>query len=156
MLRVVLAALHLLALGIGLGAVVARSAALRARPFGRAEAARAFAADGWWGVAAMLWLATGVWRLMAGTEKATAYYTHNHVFLAKMGCFVAILLLEGWPMVTLLRWRSAARRGGSGWYPNIDTARRMAVIGWLEAVLVIVMVFLATAMARGFGAAVTR
>jgi uncharacterized membrane protein len=32
----------------------------------------------------------------------------------------------------------------------------MAVIGWLEAVLVIVMVFLATAMARGFGAAVTR
>ena len=151
MLRVVLAALHLLALGIGLGAVISRSGALRARPFGRAEAARAFAADGWWGVAAMLWLATGVWRLMAGTEKATAYYTHNHVFLAKTGCFVAILVLEAWPMVTLLRWRAAARRGGSGWHPNTDTGRNMAIVGYVEALLVIVMVFLATAMARGMG-----
>jgi putative membrane protein len=155
MLRVVLAALHLLALGIGLGAVLSRSAALRARPFGRAEAARAFAADGWWGVAAMLWLATGVWRLMAGTEKAASYYTHNHVFLAKMGCFVAILVLEAWPMVTLLRWRSAARRGGSGWHPHTDTARRIATVGYVEALLVVVMVFLATAMARGYGGPVS-
>jgi putative membrane protein len=151
MLRVVLAALHLLALGIGLGAVLSRSAALRARPFARSDAARAFAADGWWGVAAMLWLATGVWRLMGGTEKATAYYTHNHVFLAKMGCFVAILVLEASPMVTLLRGRSAARRGGSGWHPNSDTARRIAAVGYVEALLVVVMVFLATAMARGYG-----
>jgi putative membrane protein len=153
MLRVVLAALHLLALGIGLGAVVGRSAALRSRPFARADVIRAFRADGWWAVAAVLWLATGIWRVVAGTEKATTYYMHDSLFFAKMGCFVAILLLEVWPMLTLMRWRSKARRGGSGWHPNADTASRIALIGYLEAALVVAMVALAAAMARGYGAA---
>jgi putative membrane protein len=153
MLRVVLATLHLLALGIGVGAVVGRSAALSARPLARNAVIRAFRADAWWAVAAVLWLATGIWRVTAGTEKPTAYYMRNTLFLAKLACFVAVLLLELWPMLTLIRWRSAARRGGSGWHPNADTASRMAVIGYVEAALVVVMVALAAAMARGYGAA---
>src|SRR3989449_11375442 len=56
--RWLLAALHLLALGVGLGAVWARGRALRdARDASGLR--RAFYADTWWGVAALLWIGTG-------------------------------------------------------------------------------------------------
>ena len=151
MLRITLAALHLVALGIGLGAVWARARGLGARPLDRASVRRVFAADGWWGVAAVLWLATGLWRLLAGTEKATAYYVANHIFLAKMGFFVAILLLELWPALTLMRWRRVAARSGASWTPDGSTAARMRAISYLEALLVVAMVIAAVMMARGYG-----
>jgi putative membrane protein len=151
MLRLLLAALHLIALGIGLGAVWARANALN-RPLDRAAMVRAFRADAWWGVAAVLWIATGVWRLVAGTEKATTYYMHNHVFYTKMAFLVIILLLEIGPMITLIRWRQIAGRGTSAWNPNPAAARRIARISYVEAALVIAMVFAAVAMARGYGA----
>ena len=154
MLRITLAVLHLLALGIGLGAVWARARSLGARPLDRASVRRVFAADGWWGVAAALWLATGLWRLFAGTEKATAYYVANHIFLAKMGFFVAILLLELWPAITLVRWRRVAPRSGASWTPDASTAARLRAISYLEAVLVVAMVIAAVMMARGYGVTV--
>jgi putative membrane protein len=151
MLRLLLAALHLIALGIGLGAVWARAAALN-RPLDRAGMVRAFRADTWWGIAAALWIATGLWRLLAGTEKATTYYLHNHVFFLKMAFLVIILLLEIGPMITLIRWRQIAGRGTSAWNPNPAAARRIAHISYIEAALVVAMVFAAVAMARGYGA----
>ena len=151
MLRLFLAAMHLLALGIGLGAVWARGNAL-SRPLDRAAMVRAFRADTWWGGAAALWIATGVWRLLAGTEKATTYYMHNQAFFAKMGFLVIILLLEVGPMITLIRWRQIAGRGTSAWNPNPAAARRIARISYIEAALVVAMVFAAVAMARGYGA----
>jgi putative membrane protein len=151
MLRLVLAAMHLIALGIGLGAVWTRANAL-SRPLDRAAMVRAFRADAWWGIAAALWIVTGVWRLLAGTEKPTSYYTHNHVFFAKMGFLAIILLLEIGPMITLIRWRQIAGRGTSAWNPNPAAARRIARISYIEAALVLAMVFAAVAMTRGYGA----
>ncbi|HEU4827566.1 MAG TPA: DUF2214 family protein [Gemmatimonadales bacterium] len=148
MTRLLLAALHLIALGIGLGAVWARSRALRG-DVQLADVRRALVADTWWGVAAALWLATGLWRLFGGTEKATGYYLSNHVFLLKMGLFVAILLLELGPMMTLTRWRQDLRRGGT---PALDRARRISTVSAIEAALVIAIVGAAVTMARGFGA----
>ena len=150
MLRLLLAALHLIALGIGLGAVWARGNALN-RPLDRAAMVRAFHADTWWGIAAVLWISTGLWRLLAGTEKATSYYMHNEAFFAKMLFLVVILLLEIGPMITLIRWRQIAGRGTSAWNPNPAAARRIARISYVEAVLIIAMVFAAVAMARGYG-----
>ena len=152
MLRLVLAVLHLLALGIGLGSVWARARALGERPLDRGSARRAFAADGWWALAAALWISTGLWRLLAGTEKTTDYYLSNHVFYAKMGFLAAILLLEIWPIVTLVRWRRAAARGGSSWTPNARQAATIRMISYLEVILVIAMVIAAVMMARGYGA----
>jgi putative membrane protein len=154
MLRITLAFVHLLALGIGLGAVFTRARALGERPLDRASARRAFAADGWWGFAAVLWLGTGLWRLLAGTEKATSYYLANHIFFAKMGFFVAILLLELWPAITLMRWRRMAARSGSSWTPDSSVSGRMRTISYLEAVLVVAMVCAAVMMARGYGATI--
>lgn len=147
-LRWIVAAVHLVALGIGLGAVVVRATALRSEPGGR-DLRRVFAADSLWGLAALLWIGTGVARAFGGLEKGTAYYMTNSWFHFKMGCLLLILLLEILPMITLIRWRSAARRGDA-----IDTsrARTMARISVVQAVLVVAMVFAATAMARGFGA----
>ncbi len=150
MLRLSLAALHLLALGIGLGAVWARARALAAQPLDMAAVRRAFTADTWWGVAAGLWIGTGLWRLLAGTEKATSYYLHNHVFFAKMGFLVLILVLEAWPMTTLIRWRIAAKRD-SDWRPSDTVAGGIRAISYAETALVIAMVVAAVSMARGYG-----
>lgn len=151
MLRLALAAAHLVALGIGLGAVWARGASLGERPLTPGAARRAFTADMWWGIAAALWLATGLWRLFAGTEKAPGYYMSNHAFLTKMGLFALILALEIWPMITLIRWRMAARRSGSAWRPNEGTATRIRVVSCLEAMVLLAMVVMAVTMARGYG-----
>jgi len=146
--RLLLAWLHLIALGIGLGAVWTRGRALRG-PFDRDNLARIFAADTWWGVAAGLWITTGLFRAFGPYEKGRDYYLHNHLFLGKMGLLAAILLLEVGPMLTLIRWRIQSRRG-----EPIDTrpAAGMSRTSGLQAVLVVLMVALAAAMARGLGA----
>ena len=148
MLRWTLAALHLLALGIGLGAVWVRGSILRGS-LGARELPRLFRADGWWGAAAALWITTGLWRLLGGLEKGTGYYLQNHVFLTKMGLLLIILLLEIRPMVTLIRWR---RVSATGQVLDTASARTMARISFVQAALVVLMVFAATAMARGIGA----
>jgi len=147
MLRWILAAVHLLALGIGLGAVWARGRALRA-PLDVPGVRRVLYADTWWGVAAFLWLATGVARAFGGFEKGTVYYVHNHYFWMIMGLFVGILLLEVIPIITFIKWRQRIARG-----EVIDAAKAptLATVSFIQAALVGFMVLAATAMARGFG-----
>jgi putative membrane protein len=147
-LRWLLASFHLLALGLGLGAVWVRGRGLRS-PLAASDLQRVFRADTVWGVAAMLWIGTGLWRLLGGVEKDTAYYLHNHVFLTKMALLLLILILEVRPMVTLIRWR---RRVGGGELPDTRTAPLLARISFVQAGLVVLMVFAATAMARGIAA----
>ena len=151
MLRITLAALHLIALGLGLGAVIARGTALRESP-SNAALRRAFRSDSIWGLSALLWISTGVWRLMAGLEKPPGYYFTNPVFHAKMGLFLAILLLELWPMFTLMRWRRTFSAGESAERLMTSGAgRKIATLSHIEALVVVVMVFVAVALARGFG-----
>lgn len=151
-LRIALAALHLIALGIGLGAIFGRARALNRLDDDR-TLRTAFAADAWWGLAAVLWISTGLWRAIGGLEKAPSYYWSNHVFAAKMGFLVLILLLEVWPMVTLIRWRAAARHA-----PILITPEQRAAGRWLarvsdvQTLLVLCMVVAAVMMARGYGA----
>jgi putative membrane protein len=147
-LRWLLASLHLLGLGVGLGAVIARGLALRSR-LDRQGVQWVFLADTAWGAAALLWIVTGLWRALGGVEKPTAYYFHNHAFLTKMGLFTTLLALELWPMLTLIAWRRNVARGEM---PDTSAAPRLARISFLQGVLVVLMVFLATAMARGYGA----
>ncbi len=145
MLRWLLASLPLLALPLGLGAVWARQRALRAA-LDAEGLRRVFLADTLWGVAALLWIGTGLLRAFGGLEKGASYYLHDHVFYAKMGLLALILLLEIWPMSTLIRWRIALGRGAS-----IDTTPALALarISQVQAGLVVLMVFAATALARG-------
>jgi putative membrane protein len=152
MLRISLAVLHLLALGIGFGAVINRALVLGEMP-SESSLRRAFRHDTMWGIAAGFWIVTGLWRLIAGTEKPQGYYLVNHIFFAKMGLLVIILVLEIWPMIVLIRWRSALGKGRPvAEFASTRVARRIARISAVQAVLVACMVVAAVMMARGYGA----
>jgi putative membrane protein len=146
-LAAIVSALHVLALALGLPAVFLRGRALKGR-LDRDGLHRLFAADTVWGIAAALWLVTGLLRAFAGLEKGTAFYLGSWLFLGKMALFVLIVLLELRPMLTLMRWRSLVRAGGA-----VDTsaARALYQVNHVELALVVVMVFVASFMARGFG-----
>ncbi len=146
-LRWLLAGLHLLALGLGLGAVWVRGRALSSKLDERGLHS-VFLADMWWGIAAFLWIGTGLWRLLAGLEKNTSFYFQNHLFLSKMGLLAVILILEVWPMITLIKWR---RQVMAGALPVTKASPALARISFAQAVLVVLMVFLASGMARGYG-----
>jgi putative membrane protein len=139
--------LHLFALGIGLGAVWARARALHG-PLDAAGLRRVFYADGWWAAAGVLWIGTGLVRMIGGLEKGTDYYLRNHVFWTKMALLLVLLVLEIRPAVTLARWRVQLARGAQ---PDTTPAERFARISYLQVVLVVLMVLAATAMARGIG-----
>jgi len=141
------ASLHLLALGIGLGAVWARARALRSSLDAR-SLRQVFFADTLWGLAAVLWISTGLWRLLAGLEKGTGYYLQNHLFLTKMALLALVLLLEIRPMITLIGWRRTVSRGEA---PDTRAAPLLARISFVQAWLIVLMVFAAAAMARGMG-----
>jgi putative membrane protein len=148
MLRWLFAAVHLLGLGVGLGSIWARARALQG-PLDNAGLRRVFYADSWWGASAILLIGTGLVRAFGGLEKGADYYLHNHVFWGKMTLLVLILILEIQPMIAFIRWRIQVSRG-----QQVDArlAGRFALISYLQAGLLVLMVLAATAMARGYGA----
>ena len=142
-----LSALHVLSLGIGLGAVFARGRALRGIATEGSSAVRsAFLPDSLWGLAALLWIVSGLGRLFGGVEKSLDFYLYNGFFWLKMGMFASIFALEITPMLTLVRWRIAVRSGESR---ETSKAALLARINTVELVLVVLIPFAAAAMARG-------
>ena len=141
-LRWLLAFVHLLALPIGLAAVYLRARALRTEP------QKAVTADLWWGIAAFLWISTGLARWLMGTEKPMEYYTHNWLFHTKLTLLLLILVLEVRPIIVIARWRSRLRK-----QQPIDTsaANAMATTSYIQLVLAVLMMIAATGMARGIG-----
>jgi putative membrane protein len=146
-LRWIVATIHLLGLGLGLGAIWSRSRALKNLSDPK-NLTHAIYADTLWGIAALLWITTGLARAFSGLEKGSAYYLSSNAFWLKMILLGIVLLLEVWPMVTLIRWRIQLARGES---INIQHASRFALISTVQAALVVAMIFVATAMARGLG-----
>ena len=147
LLRWIVASIHLLGLGLGLGAIWSRTQALKGLPDPK-NLQRALYADTLWGSAALLWITTGLARAFAGLKKGSAYYLDNTAFELKMIMLGLILILEIWPMVTLIRWRIQLSRGEA---INTQHSSRFALISVVQTALVVAMVFAATAMARGLG-----
>jgi putative membrane protein len=151
MLRLTLAALHLFALAFGPASVYVRGRALSERPLTIASVSRAFVADSWWGAAAGLWIITGMWRLLGGTEKETHFYFDNRFFMAKMSILLVILVLEIRPMVILIRWRKALKKSAETWSPDEGAAAWITKTSYIQVALVLMMVVAAVAMARWYG-----
>ncbi len=147
MTSAIVSALHVLALAIGLPSVFFRGRALQG-PLDADGLRRLFAADNAWGAAALLWIGTGLPRAFGGLEKGAQFYLHSRLFWAKMALFLTILALEAWPMVTFVRWRIQRGRGRA---PDTSSARVFRVLNHIEMGLVVVIVFVASFMARGFG-----
>jgi putative membrane protein len=147
LIKWVVAALHVLAFGFALAAVLARGRALRRLRTDDPRSFRdVFVVDNIWGVSAGLLLITGAFRAFGGLEKGSFYYLHQPLFHLKMTAFVAILALEIVPMFALIKWRIAFKRN-----QPIDTShsRRFARISHMEAALMVIIVIAATGMARG-------
>ena len=147
MLSAVVSSLHLLALALGLPAVFLRGRALKS-PLDPEGLRRLLAADNVWGIAALLWIVTGLLRAFGGLEKGADFYLRSPLFWTKMALFLLVLLLEVRPMATFIRWRIRLGRGEA-----IDTgaARTLYTINHAKLAIVVVMVFVASLMARGVG-----
>ena len=103
-------------------------------------------ADNFWALAAALWIVTGVWRAFGGLEKGSGYYLHNKIFIAKIALFLLVFIIEIKPMATLIRWRIKKHKNES---IDFFSARQLALLSHVELGLIAIIVFLATAMARG-------
>lgn len=142
-----LAAVHLLAFGFALAAVLARGRALRRLRQDDARSFRdVFVVDNIWGISAGLLLITGAFRAFGGIEKGSYYYLHQPLFHLKILAFILIVAIEVVPMFALIKWRIAFKN-----QQPIDTSRsrRFARISHAEAALMVIIVIAATGMARG-------
>ena len=147
MASAIVSALHVLALALGLPSVYLRGRALKG-PLDRDGLKRLLTADAVWGIAAGLWIGTGLLRAFGGLEKGSQFYLQSPLFWTKMGLFVAVIVLEIWPMVTFIQWRITLRRGE---LPDTSRARALYLVNHVEMALVVLIVFVASFMARGFG-----
>jgi putative membrane protein len=151
-LTILAAGFHYLALGIGLGALFARGLHFRGlrRPGSdkNEELKSALMADNFWGLAALLWILTGLLRVFGGVEKTPDFYLHNPLFFLKMGLFALVFALELFPMITLLQWRLRLRKGVKVLAAK-DKMGILVRLNDLEVLLVVLLPFVAAAMARG-------
>jgi putative membrane protein len=139
-----LSAVHMLTLALGAGAIFARGRAL-SRPLDDTGWARLLAADNVWGLAALLWIASGLGRVFYG-GKEPSFYWRNGFFWVKLALFGVVFLLELAPMTTFIRVRRARRQQTAPPRFSVDAYRR---INNLELALVVTMVVVAAFMARG-------
>ena len=149
-LPALLSALHVLALALGLGSIFARGRRLRElrrTPDDRIALARLLQADNLWGVAALLWITTGLTRAFGGIEKSPDFYLRNGFFWIKMALFGLVFALEILPMVTFMRWRFAKAAETA----SVARANLPLLVGLndAEVVLVALLPFVAALMARG-------
>jgi putative membrane protein len=139
-----LSAIHFLTLALGLGSLFIRGRAL-ARPLDDSGWLQLLAADNLWGMAAGLWIASGLGRVFFG-GKEPGFYWHNGFFWVKLGLFALVSALEVAPMTTFMRVRLARRRHAALPRFSVAAYRR---INAAEVVLVVAIVFVAAFMARG-------
>jgi putative membrane protein len=147
LVRWLLAALHLLAYGFALASILRRTWALR-RATVPAALRSVFRADTGWGLSALVLIVTGLMRVFGSYEKGADYYLHEPLFHVKMTLLVIILVLEVPSVLALMRWRAAVRKGAA---PELRKARRYAHLSVIQTILLVLMVFAATGMARGIG-----
>ncbi|MCB9565068.1 MAG: DUF2214 family protein [Kofleriaceae bacterium] len=138
-------ALHVLAVAVAVASVTARERAMRlAQRDGSLEPI--FAADNWSGIAAMLLMGTGFWRLLGGLAKPTGWYLEEYTFHVKMALLGLGWACEMLPMVTFIRWRYAVKRGEQ---PDRRRLGLLRVLNLAELGILIAIVFVAALMARG-------
>jgi uncharacterized membrane protein len=138
-------ALHILGVALGLSALIGRELAMRP-PLDDARRDALFRADNWNGLAAILLIGAGLWRLLDGLEKPTAWYLRDHAFMLKMTLLALTMTCEMVPMVLLIKWRVRAQK-----QLPIDF-RRLGLIRTLnriEIALLVAIIAAASLMAHG-------
>jgi len=138
---------HLLVFTIA--AVLAAELALLGRPMSAPALRRVSSLDAAYGMAAMLILLIGFGRVFQGA-KGSAFYLHNPVFWAKIGCFLAVGLVSIVPTIRFLQWKKRLQ-ADAGFVPAEAEVSRVRRLVQAELVLFVPIPLLAAAMARGYG-----
>jgi len=139
---------HLLV--FGLVAMFAAESALIHPGMNAQTIGRVVRLDGAYGMTALLVLAVGLSRVFFGAVSSD-YYLANIVFWAKLAAFLAVGLTSIGPTVRLFAWRRHARSDPAFMPPDreIRTVRRYIA---LEAAFLALILVLAAALGRGYGA----
>ena len=113
------------------------------------EARRLQRVDGVFGLAAGVLLVVGLLRVFF-FEKGAGYYFTNAFFLTKLSAFVIAALISIYPTVVFLSWSKALKQGVA---PDIsaDKVRKTRMCLMWELTAIVVILFCAPLMARGFG-----
>jgi putative membrane protein len=139
-----LSAIHMLTLALGLGAIFARGRALSGL-LDDAGWKRLLAADTAWGIAAVLWIVSGLGRVFFG-GKEPSFYWRNGFFWIKLALFGIVFTLESAPMMTFIHVRRARSQGVAVPRFSIEAYRRINAV---EVALIVAIEFVAAFMARG-------
>ena len=105
--------------------------------------------DAGFGIAAMLLIATGIFRIFA-SGKGWHFYAGNPIFWTKMALFATLGILSIWPTMHFLSWRKSARPDGSVSVESSQFARIRTFLVAELAVLFAIPLF-AALMSRGIG-----
>jgi putative membrane protein len=136
-------AVHLLALALGVAGLSLRIQSLRRLSVDGLKSL--FWGDSLWGLAALLWIVSGLSRLL-WLEKSPEFYLRNGFFYVKMAAFLAVFALEISPMIHFIRWRIAVAKGQT---PDTSRAPFFLLTSRIQLAIVAGMVFIASLMARG-------
>lgn len=134
---------HLWGLAIGFYGITLRARRL-GEPLDEAGLKRVLAADNWWGIASILWIGSGLMRLLY-LEKSRDFYLRNGFFWLKMGLFLVVMCLELWPMIVFIKWRVELQQGKT---PDTSRAPTFRLISRVEQGVILAMVIAAALMAR--------
>lgn len=144
----IMAFLHHLAAFTTVGALVAEVALFKP-PLTVAEARRLQRIDNLFGIAAGVLLVVGLLRVFF-FEKGPGYYFTDAFFLTKLSAFIIAALISIYPTVVFLSWSKALKQGvAPDISPNKARTTRMCLM-W-EMTAIVVILFCAPFMARGFG-----
>jgi putative membrane protein len=147
MLGLALAAVHLISLALGVLSLTQRARALVAAERGE-QLKPVFFWDAVYGVVALVWLGSGLWRAFGGVEKGSDYYLSNHVFWTKMLLLAILIAFEGYLAVTFVRWRIRLKKKEP---ISLAQKARLVRFHYVQFWLMLGMVTMATLMARGIG-----
>ena len=105
------------------------------------------AVDRWYGISAVLVIATGLARLNWGSQ-GKAWIQSNPVFWIKMALFVTVGLLSILPTVLYIRWRSRPAVDGSIVLEASEYSK-VRLFLWLQVGVFVFIPLCATLMTRG-------
>jgi putative membrane protein len=144
----VMAFLHHLSAFTVVGALVAEVALFKP-PLTIAQARRLQRTDSIFGISAGVLLVVGLLRVIY-FEKGAGYYFSDAFFLTKFIAFVAAGVISIYPTVLFLSWSKALKQGVTPEIPATQI-RRARLCLMLELTAIVVILFCAPFMARGFG-----
>lgn len=133
----------------GLASLLAVELSMLVQPGTGQQLRRFRTLDGFYGMFAVLVLASGIARVVWGA-KGSDFYLSNPVFHAKVGLFVLVGLLSIYPTIQFLKWSRAAS-GDTGYAPASAIKGRVRALILLQLALLAAMPLLAAVMARGIG-----